>query len=111
MVFPTSRARQQRKCLRLFLATVGSVKTMSYSYQKERAALFTEEGQRMFLSIRDRANELLAEAGAFQAQEAWSGVTGSSWQMLACLDRMVELGEITEVVRDCMAQHRIFVRE
>ena len=27
---------------------------MSYDYQKERPGLFTDEGQRMLLSVRDR---------------------------------------------------------
>ena len=34
-----------------------------YSYQRERPNLFTEEGQRMFLKIRDRVKSLLGQAG------------------------------------------------
>ena len=84
---------------------------MGYSYEDERERLFTESGQRMFLSIRDNANRLLNSAGAFTAEKAWSGETGDTWQMLACIDRLVELGELREVVRSgCWAQHRVFVR-
>jgi len=37
------------------------------------------------------------------------GVAGDSWTMLACIDRLVELGELWEVVSQPVAgQHRIF---
>lgn len=83
-----------------------------YNYQTEKSALFTDDGQRMFLQIRDQANALLKKAGAFRSQEAMSGAKccGSSWTMIACLDRMVELGEIREITNgDCWGQHRVFV--
>lgn len=80
-----------------------------YSYTKEKPSLFTEDGQVMFLTIRDNVQRLIKEAGAVRVQEGWTGVTGSTWQMMACFDRMVELGEITEITgKDCMGQHRIF---
>jgi hypothetical protein len=38
-------------------------------------------------------------------------VTGCTWFMMACVDRLVELGEIKEVLRDNIAgQYRIFVK-
>lgn len=84
---------------------------MSYSYEKEREDIFTESGQRMFLAIRDRSAHLLRTAGAARAQEMMAGQSGSSWQMLACIDRMVELGELTEVSpAECWGQNRVFVR-
>lgn len=70
---------------------------MSYEYEKERERLFTDEGQRLFLKIRDRVACLLADAGAFTMEKATRGNTGDSWQMIACVDRMVELGEIAQV--------------
>lgn len=84
---------------------------MGYDYQTERAAIFTEDGQGMFLSIRDRVRGLLAHAGAARMQECIAGESGSSWQMLACVDRLVELGEIREITDDNVAgQFRVFVR-
>jgi len=82
---------------------------MSYDYQKEREAIFTEDGQRMFLHIRDHVKRLLKEAGAVRMQEAIMGSTGDSWMMLACVDRLVELGEIREIAGDVPGQDRIFV--
>ena len=82
-----------------------------YYYESERSKLFTDDGQRMFIRVRDRVNALLAEAGAVRQQEAVSGVSGDSWTMLACLDRMVELGELRELTGPRVpGQYRVFVR-
>ena len=83
---------------------------MPYSYAKERAAIFTERGQRMFLSIRDNVRRLLKTAGAVRMDEAIDGQTGSSWEMLACVDRLVELKEIREITGpDVPGQYRVFI--
>lgn len=87
---------------------------MSYDYQTERPRLFTEDGQVMFLAIRDAAFALIREAGAARAQEilSRSKTGGSSWQQLACLDRLVELKEIIPVTLpgSVWGQHQIFTR-
>ena len=85
---------------------------MMYEYSTERAKLFTEEGQVMFLKIRDNVQRLLKEAGAVRAQEALGNVCGDGWTMLACLDRLVELREIRRVERahHVNAQDEIYVR-
>lgn len=84
---------------------------MPYNYEDQKQNLFTDEGQRMFLRIRDRAKELLAQSGAARCQELMAGAGGGdSWIMLACVDRLVELGEIREIPQvQCAGQHRIFV--
>lgn len=83
---------------------------MTYDYQAEKARIFTEDGQKMFLSIRDRVKKLIADAGSVRMDKAISGETGCSWQMLACVDRLVELGEIIEITQagKVAGQHRIF---
>ena len=83
---------------------------MSYDYKTERAKLFTDDGQRTFLKIRDHCRELLKTAGAFRLDAAISVASGDSWTMLACVDRLVELGEIVECKHpnDRAAQNRIF---
>jgi hypothetical protein len=81
-----------------------------YSYKEERPRLFTEDGQVMFLSVRDNVKRLLNQAGAVRMDRAISGQTGSSWEMLACVDRLVELGELREVTgADTCEQYRVFV--
>lgn len=82
---------------------------MSYSYSEERKWVFTEEGQVQFLSIRDRANYLIKEAGAATMEKMIAGESGSGWEMMACVDRLVELGELVEVTDERVpGQYRIF---
>jgi len=83
-----------------------------YDYKTERPTVFTEEGQRMFLGIRDHAHKLLAEAGAVTCGKAMQGAkSGDSWTMLACVDRLVELGELREIAQpgNVAGQDRVFV--
>lgn len=82
-----------------------------YQYEKERDKVFTDEGQRMFLRIRDCFRNRIQQAGCVRLQEGISNAGGGdSWTMLACVDRLVELGEIREISQAGVAvQHRIFV--
>lgn len=84
-------------------------KNAGYRYEDLRPEIFTEEGQVKFLKIRDNVKHLLQSGGAFVAGRAFAGVTGSSWFMMACLDRLVELGEIQELKTDGWDQFRVFV--
>lgn len=83
-----------------------------YDYRIQRENLFTDDGQRMFLRVRDHVNALLKESGAVRMDKAMRGAGGGdTWDQLACVDRMVELGELWEVPQDNPAgQHRIFTR-
>ena len=83
---------------------------MPYIYALERQRVFTEDGQVTFLKIRDNTARLLKAAGAARVQEAIQNVSGDSWLMLACIDRLVELGEIHEITSHVAGQHRVFVR-
>ena len=82
-----------------------------YNYETEKPWLFTDEGQRVFLKIRDQVFSLLRTAGAVDMQHAIAGVSApDNWTLLACVDRLVELEEIREInYGDCPAQYRIFV--
>ena len=84
---------------------------MSYSYEKERARLFTEEGIRILLHIRDETKRLIALAGAFTAEKAMCKVTGDSWIMLASLDYLVENNELKRLTakNEVWGQHQVFV--
>jgi hypothetical protein len=82
-----------------------------YLYEVEKQGIFTEEGQREFLAVRDTVNILLDEAGAFLMCNAWKNISGDTWRMMAYVDRLVELGEIREVTGSNVAgQCRVFVR-
>lgn len=84
---------------------------MPYTYQEEKPKLLTDDGQRLFLRFRDRAQELLKISGAARAHEMMSGFSGDSWILLACIDRLVELGELRHVdtVAPVATQYRIYV--
>ncbi len=88
---------------------------MSYSYETQRANLFTEKGQRLFLAVRNKTKSLLKQAGAFRMQEAISTALTDSglgacdgWDLIACVDRLVELGEIKEVPTSGPGQYKIY---
>lgn len=84
---------------------------MAYDYSTQRANVFTERGQEMFLTIRDKARELLDKSGAVTSGKLMC-CSGDTWDMLACIDRLVELGELRRVtpVGSCMTQNEVFVR-
>ena len=84
---------------------------MTYNYQTERSNIFTEDGQVMFLKIRDRAHMLLEISGAAMMGDIIKECTGSSWTMIACVDRLVELKELLEVPNPHgrAGQFRIFI--
>ncbi len=83
---------------------------MSYDYETQRSFVFTEAGQVMFLAIRDKAQELIKVAGAVMSVKLIACTSGDTWNMLACIDRLVELGELRELTGTAVAgQHRVFV--
>lgn len=88
---------------------------MSYEYLKHRDFVFTDEGQRCFLAVRDNSKALIAKSGAVMCSRllmtVGTGGAQSTWDLLACVDRLVELGELKEVPNPfcCAAQDRIFV--
>ncbi len=83
---------------------------MPYEYEILRSTLFSDEGQRKFITVRDNVWALLKRAGAVRMQEAISCVSGGVWEEMACIDRMVELGELRELTSSgCPGQGRVFV--
>ena len=83
-----------------------------YKYAELKPTLFTEDGVRKLMRARDKAQALLQTAGAFQLDRVTDGLGGDSWQSIACVDYMVEQGEIREVTNPdhVMGQHRVFVK-
>ncbi len=85
---------------------------MSYNYAEQRSNIFTESGQIMFLKVRDNAQRLLSAAGAVSLGALVEGLTGDSWDMLACVDRLVEIEELHEIPNpySSWSQDRVFVK-
>jgi len=85
---------------------------MSYNYVTQKPRLLTPEGQKMLFEIRERAASLIEKSGAVMLDKAVSGLGVDSWDQLACMDYLVELGELKEIPQnEVMAQHRIFVKK
>ncbi len=84
---------------------------MSYDYKVQRSFVFTEEGQLTFLKIRDKAQLLLKQSEAATSGAIMSGCCGDTWNILACVDRLVEIGELVEIPNPISkaGQHRIFI--
>ena len=74
---------------------------MSYDYNKQKHEVFKEENQKLFLGIRDAIQAKLKVSGAVTQTSAVCLPDGigaaSSFVMLACVDRLVELGELRKV--------------
>lgn len=81
---------------------------MPYDYTKERHNVFTDEGQKMFLKIRDRTQMLIKISGACTIEKIidGKGILGDTFIMLACIDRLEELGEIRKIHRDGVSTQR-----
>lgn len=82
-----------------------------YNYQEQKPKLFTEAGSVAFTSVRDKAKYLLNQSGAVMMDKLLTAPNiGDTWLALACVDRMVELGELKELTDDKVAgQHRVFI--
>ena len=82
-----------------------------YSYANQRAEVFSESGQVIFLKVRDNARRLFKLAGAVRMTELVADCSGSNWTILACVDRMEELGEIRRADDGkCATQNQVYVR-
>ncbi len=81
-----------------------------YKYENEKAYIFTEEGSRVFLKVRDKAKHLIKEAGAATLGKLISGLSGSTFEHIACVDRLVELGELRHIgPNDVASQHQVYI--
>lgn len=79
-----------------------------YDYQKERSGIFTDEGQRLFLRIRDRIYSLVQTSGACTIERVLTSISGDTFQALACIDRLEEIGEI-RILRDKIKSTSLWV--
>ena len=82
---------------------------MSYDYKTQRAYVFTEEGQLKLLSMRDLARKHIELSGAVCYEALTAAVTGSSWDALACVDRLVEIGDLRRLANGGATQEDVFV--
>jgi hypothetical protein len=70
---------------------------MVYDYTTERKVIFTDAGLDAVMRVRDfvlRALELHGAVTAGRAMKEASGPIANSWEMMACVDYLVERGEV-----------------
>jgi len=63
----------------------------------------------MFLKIRDRARYLSNTAGAMNVESLLKEADGDSFKQLACVDRLIELGEYRRIDLDQWTQYQVLV--
>lgn len=91
--------------------------TKKYSYEEYKLSLFTERGQTLFLEIKNNVKELLKTAGAVRMDSAIGGIFSGApedFEKFACVDRLVELKEISELATPegpTNQYERIFIRK
>ncbi len=80
-----------------------------YKYEIEKPKIFTEDGTKMLIQIRDKAKELIKLAGVVQSDKLMK-ISGNTWTMLACMDYLVENKELLEIPNTFSkaGQHRVF---
>lgn len=86
---------------------------MSYRYEDYKDFTFTDEGQRELIKTRDYAFRMCKEAGCVRALEMINQMGSvSSWNRMAVIDRLVELGDLKEVLQSVQHawQYKIFVK-
>ena len=81
-----------------------------YNYEILKNVILTDQGQRRFLRVRDKIEKIMKKTGAFRMGYIVSFDT-NSWFSLACVERMVEIGELSEVGHFEFTQHRVFVEK
>lgn len=83
---------------------------MAYDYETEKRKLNTTEAQRDLLATAFHAKALCASGGVARMDALIKPLVGDSWQMLAIVDRLVELDYLREVPQagHVAGQHRIF---
>ena len=79
-----------------------------YKYEDYRSQVFLEENQKQFLDVRDNIKRLLTQGKYFDMTQAISVLSGDNWSNMVFVDRLLELGEITEIKTE--SSNRIFTK-
>ncbi len=73
-----------------------------------KSEIFTPEGMKKLLFIRDNITSMISVSGAFTLSKA---MAGDNWTTYACIDYLKELGEIIELTDPAKGfyGHRVFI--
>lgn len=80
-----------------------------YSYKKSKSDACDPDNQLLFLAVRDKAKELTKVSGVFKIRAITTSVEGDVDTTMACVDRLVELGEVVDLTSEGTSQvNRVF---
>lgn len=79
-----------------------------YDYESMKPKLFTEEGFRVLLKVKENADRMSEIAGCATVDKLMSSVTGDSWLMLAAIDFLEEKGYLRKVSSSGATQHHVY---
>jgi hypothetical protein len=86
---------------------------MAYNYNDFKEWIFSDEGQRALIRFRDKLIPAISKTGAITLGSAIDlSDVGDSWQRIALVDRLVELGDLVKVnqVDKHSSQDEIYTR-
>ena len=69
-----------------------------YEYKNFRERLFTDKGQREVMAVRDHIRRTCKISGCIEMWKALAPVSGDTWENMAIIDRLAELGEVKKIV-------------
>ena len=82
-----------------------------YDYQKERPYVFTDEGSRKFLAVfKCMEHAFITTEAVTTGRLLEVAGSGCSWQNMAVVDRLLEVGVAREIPTNGAWQNRIFVK-
>jgi hypothetical protein len=82
-----------------------------YSYEKQKGFVTTDAGQRCLLQVHLAAMAAMACSGAVSSVHLLgTGDEGSSWDQMAVVDALVEIGVLREVGDTKYWQGRVFTK-
>ena len=82
---------------------------MTYKYSIEKQKIFTEEGVKKIIQIKDNAVRLISRSGAATVSNIIQDVGGDSFLLVACIDFLVETGYLKKVASGSMTQHDVYI--
>ena len=85
-----------------------------YDYKECRKEIFTENGVKLLIEVKDLIESYLEVSEAFKMNAVLKSLTGDCWTMMACVDYFVEMGLIKEIDQslgdNIHSQGRVFVK-
>ena len=85
-----------------------------YDYELEKPKIFTDDGIKILLRIRDGIHKHFETSCAIYLLDAinnFSASYGGNWFHLACVDFLLEIGDIVEITREGIpTQSRILLK-